>query len=54
MEVIWLATAYGAGLGAKALRLPVLVEYCDRMMARVFPEYSKPGARPGAAAFNTP
>ena len=27
MEVIWLATAYGAGLGAKALRLPVLVGF---------------------------
>ena len=27
MEIIWLATAYGAGLGAKALRLPVLVGF---------------------------
>jgi glutathione S-transferase len=25
-----------------ALGLPALVEYCDRMMARVFPEYPKP------------
>ncbi|MBV7339211.1 cation:proton antiporter [Chloroflexi bacterium TSY] len=27
MELIWLTTAYGAGLGAKALRLPVLVGF---------------------------
>jgi glutathione S-transferase len=27
---------------AHAMGLPVLVDYCDRMMARVFPEYPKP------------
>ncbi|MEZ4709843.1 MAG: cation:proton antiporter family protein [Caldilineaceae bacterium] len=27
MELIWLTTAYGAGLGAKALRLPILVGF---------------------------
>ena len=33
-----------------AMRRPVLVEYCDRMMARVFPEYP----RPGPDALSTP
>jgi len=27
---------------AHALRSPALAEYCDRMMAKVFPEYRKP------------
>ncbi len=39
-NLLWVQVA--SPVREHALRLPVLVEYCDRMMARVFPEYPKP------------
>lgn len=39
-NLLWVPLA--APVRDHAMRLPVLVEYCDRMMARVFPEYPKP------------
>ena len=39
-NVLWVRV--DSPVKAHAARLPVLVEYCGRMMAKVFPEYPKP------------